>query len=365
MRVKRGAPDFAIILSVMLLISIGIIMVFSSSAVTSQQTLGDPYYFLKRQALWATLGTIAMYFASYIDYFRLKKFANPIFYICVVFLVLVLIAGSGSKGATRWLGVGSLSFQPSETIKLAMVIFISKMLSKKQNEVKSFSKSIVPTIIILGIVCGLIMGQPDLGTTVVVAGTTFLLLMAAGAKFSHLFLLALAGVGAVALLILVAPYRMERFIAFLDPWADPIDKGFQTIQSLLALGSGGLFGVGLGASRQKLFYLPEKHTDFIYAIIGEELGFIGGALIILLFIVFAWRGLKTALAAPDNFGSLLAAGITVMITLQAIINIGVVTGSMPVTGITLPFISYGGSSLLITMTAVGVLLNISRYSSSK
>jgi cell division protein FtsW len=365
MRIKRGTPDFAIILSVMLLISIGIIMVFSSSAVTSEQTIGDPYYFLKKQVIWAALGTFAMYFTSHIDYFRLKSIAKPLFYICLVFLVLVLISGSGSKGATRWLGVGSLSFQPSETIKLAMVIFLSRLLSKRQSEIKSFSRTILPIILILVLVCGLIMGQPDLGTTVVVAGTTFLLLVAAGARLSHLALLALTGAGAVALLIAVAPYRMERFIAFLDPWADPIDKGFQTIQSLLALGSGGLFGVGLGASRQKLFYLPEKHTDFIYAIIGEELGFIGGALIILLFIIFTWRGLKTALDVPDNFGSLLAAGITIMITLQAIINIGVVTGSMPVTGITLPFISYGGSSLLITMTAVGILLNISRFSSNK
>ncbi|HHU33164.1 MAG: stage V sporulation protein E [Zhaonellaceae bacterium] len=365
MRIRRGAPDFAIILSVMLLISIGIIMVFSSSAVTSQQTLGDPYYFLKKQALWAVLGTIAMYITSHFDYFRLKRIANPIFYICLLFLVIVLIIGSSSKGATRWLGIGSLSFQPSETIKLAMVIFLSKILSKKHGQIKSFSKGVLPVLGIMALVCVLIMGQPDLGTAIVVAGTTVLLLMAAGAKFGHLFLIALAGVGAVGLLILVEPYRMERFIAFLNPWADPTDTGFQTIQSLLALGSGGLFGVGLGASRQKLYYLPEKHTDFIYAIIGEELGFLGGMLILLLFIIFAWRGLKTALGAPDNFGSLLAAGITIMITFQAIINIGVVTGSLPVTGITLPFISYGGSSLLITMASVGVLLNISRFSSSK
>jgi len=365
MRLKRGAPDFAIILSVMLLISIGIIMVFSSSAVTSQQTLGDPYYYLKKQVLWAAIGTVAMYIASHFDYFRLKRIANPIFYVCVFFLVLVLIAGNDAKGATRWLGVGPLSFQPSETIKLAMVIFLSKVLSKKQEKIKSFSKGILPVLGILALVCGLIMGQPDLGTTVVVAGTTFLLLMAAGARLSHLFFLGLTGVAAVVLLIMVAPYRMERFIAFLDPWADPTDTGFQTIQSLLALGSGGLFGVGLGASRQKLYYLPEKHTDFIFAIIGEELGFIGGMTILSLFLIFAWRGLKTALGAPDSFGSLLATGITIMITLQAIINIGVVTGSLPVTGITLPFISYGGSSLLITMASVGVLLNISRFSSSK
>ncbi|WP_227767103.1 stage V sporulation protein E [Zhaonella formicivorans] len=365
MRAKKGAPDFAIILSVMLLISIGIIMVFSASAVTSDQVLGDPYFYLKRQIVWAALGTVAMFTAMKVDYLRLKKIVNPIFVSCVILLVLVLLVGDARKGSSRWLGVGSLSFQPSETIKLGMVMFLSRLLSTKQEKIKSFSQGVLPVLVLLGIVCGLILAQPDLGTAVAIAGTTYFLLMAAGAKFSHLSLLAVVGMVLVALAIYLAPYRMERFTAFLNPWADPTDSGFQTIQSLLALGSGGLFGVGLGASRQKLFYLPEKHTDFIFAIIGEELGFIGGALILLLFLLFVWRGFKVAITSPDSFSSLLAAGITTMIALQAIINIGVVTGSLPVTGITLPFISYGGSSLIFTMAAVGLLLNISRYSASK
>lgn len=365
MGLRKGTPDFGIILSVLLLLSIGIIMVFSASAVTSGQLLDDPYYYLKRQSMWAFLGFCIMLFAMKVDLGQLKKQVNPIFIFCLVTLVLVIFAGSSAKGSTRWLGVGSLSFQPSELMKLGMVLYLSQFLSQKQQKIKSFTYGIVPVMIILAIVCGLILAQPDLGTAVVIAGTTYCMLLAAGARSSHLVFLALAGIGLIALAIYLAPYRMERFIAFLDPWADPTDDGFQTIQSLLAIGSGGLFGVGLGASRQKLYYLPERHTDFIYAIIGEELGFLGAGLIILLFFIFAWRGLRVAITSRDSFNCLLATGITTMIVLQAIINMGVTTGSLPVTGITLPFISYGGSSLIFTMAAVGLLLNISQYSYNK
>ncbi|MDS1029575.1 stage V sporulation protein E [Bacillota bacterium LX-D] len=362
---KKLEPDFVIILAVMLLIAIGIIMVFSSSSYTSKDILGDSFYFLKKQFVWAVLGTFFMVVTMKIDYFRLKRITNPIFIFCVIMLFLVLVMGDSSKGATRWLGIGSLSFQPSETIKLGMILFLSKFLSRKQSQITSFTYGVTPVLIIIGVICALIIAQPDLGTVLVVAGTGYLLLAAAGARISHLVGLGLVGIALVGVAIALAPYRMARFTAFLDPWADPIGDGFQTIQSLYALGSGGLFGVGIGESRQKMYFLPEKHTDFIFAIIGEELGFIGATVILLLFIVFIWRGFKVAVTAPDSFGSLLAMGITSMIALQAIINIGVVTGSLPVTGITLPFISYGGSSLIFTMTAVGILLNISRYSSSK
>lgn len=365
MRLKKGAPDFGIILSVLMLLSVGIIMVFSSSAVTSEQMLNDPYYYLKRQTMWAIMGFCAMLAAMKLDYGQLRRLVNPFFIFCIISLVLVILIGSSVKGSTRWLGIGSLSFQPSEVTKLGMVMYLSQFLSQKQYKIKSFVYGIVPVIILLALVCGLILAQPDLGTAAVIAGTTYCMLLAAGARPSHLGLLALAGVALIALAIIVAPYRMERFMAFLDPWADPTDDGFQTIQSLLAIGSGGLFGVGLGASRQKLYYLPERHTDFIFAIIGEELGFLGAGLIVLLFFIFAWRGLRVAITARDNFSCLLATGITTMIVLQAIVNMGVTTGSLPVTGITLPFISYGGSSLLFTMTAVGILLNLSQYSSNK
>lgn len=361
MRRKRGAPDFALFAIVFALLSVGIIMVFSSSAVAAAQTIGDPYHYLKRQLLWALLGLIAMVIVMNIDYSSYRGYVDWFLLGSIILLVLVPLIGLESKGATRSLGFGSLSFQPAELAKLALILYLARNYSRSLAKTHSFTKGIIPTVMILGIVCGLIMRQPDLGTAVTMAGSTFIILIAAGAKWLHLGLLAVAGVAAVAAAIILAPYRMKRFLAFLDPWADPLGDGFQVIQSLLALGSGGLFGLGLGASKQKLFYLPERHTDFIYAIIGEELGFFGALMVLLLFFGFVWRGYKIAINARDSFGSLVAVGITSMIALQAVINLGVVTGSLPVTGITLPFISYGGSSLLFTLIGVGVLLNISRY----
>ncbi|QGT99135.1 Peptidoglycan glycosyltransferase FtsW [Candidatus Syntrophocurvum alkaliphilum] len=363
MRVKKGPPDFILFMTTLLLIGIGLIMVFSSSAVTASIRYDDAYFFFKRQLAWATVGVIAMIVIMKINYMRLKDFAIPLMIISVVCLILVITpVGIESKGASRWLGVGPFSFTPSELAKLGMVMFLAKSLTMNLDNMQSFKIGVLPYLVVLAGVCGLIMAQPDLGTSVAIAGTTFFMLMIAGAKFSHLSLLAASGLAAVGAAIAVAPYRMERIIAFVDPWKYASDEGFQTVQSLYALGSGGLFGMGLGMSRQKFFYLPEQHTDFIYAILGEELGFIGAALIIALFLLFAWRGFKIAINAPDNFGSLLAGGITIMITLQAAINIGVVSGFLPVTGITLPFLSYGGTSLLFTMIGVGLILNVSRYS---
>lgn len=338
-------------------------MVFSSSAYTAARDLGDPYYYVRRQLIWATLGLIGMFIASKVDLQWLKSMSNIILLGSLILLVLVLIIGSTRGGASRWIGIGSLSFQPSEVIKLAMVIYMAKSLSVNSYKLKSFTKGLFPYLALIGLVCLLILAQPDLGTAVAVAGTSYLLLAVAGARGSHLFVLALSGVGAVIAAILLEPYRLRRFTAFLDPYADPIGAGFQTIQSLLALGSGGLFGVGLARGVQKCYYIPERHTDFIYAVLGEELGFIGAAFVLLVFLFFVWRGFKIAVSTHDSFMSLLAAGITIMITLQAVINIGVVTGSMPVTGITLPFISYGGSSLVFTLVGVGLVLNVSRYSS--
>lgn len=345
------------------LIGIGLVMVFSSSAVTANVRYDDTYYFFKKQILWTFIGLIAMIVIMKINYRHLKSFAIPLMVISLVCLILVVTPlGIDTKGSSRWLGVGSLSFTPSELAKLGMVMFLAKTLEVNIDKIKSFTSGILPYLLLLGVVCGLIMRQPDLGTAFAIAGTTFFMLLAAGARGSHLTMIGLSGLGVVGALIAVAPYRMERFLAFINPWKYPTDEGFQTIQSLYALGSGGLFGMGLGRSRQKFFYLPEQHTDFIFAILGEELGFIGVFLVISLFLLFAWRGFKIAINAPDTFGSLLAAGITIMIVFQAAINIGVVSGALPVTGITLPFISYGGSSLLFTMAAVGLLLNISRYS---
>jgi len=357
MRRQAGPIDFWIILPVLLLLGIGIIMVFSASALTST----DTFYYLKRQLLWAGLGIIGLLFIMQVKYTYWRALAAPVLGVAVILLVLVLIIGISSHGSARWLGVGSLAFQPSESIKLAMVIFLAASLADNHWRLKSLVRGIGPYLALMAVVCLLILAQPDLGTAVTVAGITFLMLTVAGADRRYLTLLVVLGLAAVALAITIAPYRMARFTAFLDPWADPQGTGYQTIQSLLAIGSGGLFGAGLGQGRQKLFYVPENHTDFIFAILSEELGFIGATLVVILFLILVWRGINTALKAPDIFGSFLAAGLTIMIGLQALINMGVVTGMLPVTGITLPLVSYGGSSLVFFLLGIGILLNISRY----
>ncbi len=345
------------------LLSIGIIMVYSASQVTAYEKLDDTFYYLKKQAVWALVGICAMVSVMKIDYWKYKKLAVPFLIVAFALLIVVLLPGIGKsvKGAQRWLGVGSLTLQPSEVIKLSLVLFMAYGLTRYRDRLRSFTGGMLPFLIILALACGLILLQPDLGTAVSVAGTVYIMFFAAGAKGKHLFYLALTGLGVLGLAIAIEPYRLSRFLAFLNPWADPRGTGFHIIQSLYALGSGGLFGAGLGQSHQKWHYLPEQHTDFIFAILGEELGFLGGALVLILFLLFIWRGFKIALSAQDPFASLLAVGVTSMIALQVIINIGVVTGSLPITGIPLPLISFGGSSLVFTLIGVGILLNISRY----
>ena len=366
MRLKKGPPDFILFITTLALIGIGQVTVFSSCAVTSSVNYDDAYYYFKRQLLWAIVGIFTMIVVMKINYAKLKELSLPIMVISVICLILVLTPlGIELKGSSRWLGVAPFVFTPSELAKLAMVMFLAKSLSLNLDRIKIFKEGLLPYLCLLALVCGLIMVQPDLGTSVAIAGAFFLMLVIAGANMMHMGALALTGLAALGAAIYVAPYRMERWYAFLDPWAYASDEGFQTIQSLYALGSGGLFGMGLGRSRQKFFYLPEQYTDFVYAILGEELGFIGAFTVLTLFLLFAWRGFKIALNAPDIFGNLLAAGITVMIVLQAAINIGVVSGLLPVTGITLPFISYGGTSLIFTMAGVGLLLNVSRYSNNR
>jgi len=338
-------------------------MVYSSSAVSAYVNFNDSYYFLKRQIIWVTLGIIAMLFTLNLDYHVWRKLAAPILIVTLILLILVLIPGLGKvvNGARRWLGFGSLYLQPSEIAKLSMVLFSSASLARHQEKITSFVKGLVPQLLILLLVFGLILKEPDLGTALAIGGTVFVLLFTAGAKLSHLTSLGLVGVVGIIAAIILEPYRLKRLLAFSNPWADPLDTGYHIIQSLYALGSGGLFGVGLGRSREKFLYLPEPHTDFIFAILGEELGFIGTITVILLFFLFAWRGFKVAISAPDIYGSILAAGLTTMIIMQALMNIAVVTASMPVTGIPLPFISFGGSALIFTLAGVGILLNISRY----
>lgn len=367
MRLKKGPPDPILFITALTLLGIGLIMVFSSSAVTAGVRYGDAYYFFKRQLLWSFIGLIALFITMKINYQKLKGLPIPAMVIALICLIMVVTPlGIETKGSSRWLGIGSTRlFAPSELAKLAIVMFLARTMAADTDRLKYFIKGVLPYLGLLMLVFGLIMLQPDLGTAFVIAATIFFMLLVGGAKWSHLGGIAATGLAAISAAIVVAPYRMQRLIAFMDPWKYASDEGFQTIQSLYALGSGSLFGMGLGRSRQKFFYLPEQHTDFIFAILGEELGFLGAMLVIALFLLLAWRGFKIAIKAPDTFGSLLAAGITIMITFQAAINIGVVSGALPVTGITLPFISHGGSSLLFTMIGVGLLLNISRYSSNR
>jgi cell division protein FtsW len=359
----RRPPDYAIIASVATLLAIGLVMVFSSSSVRALSDVGDAYFYLKRQLVWAVLGLGTMFVLMRIDYWEIRKYARPLFLLTLMSIVLVLIPSVGrvAGGARRWLGLGVLQFQPSELMKLAIVIYMSWALTRDPARIKSFTRGILPYVALLGLVFFLILRQPDLGTAVAVAGTVFIMMFAAGAKLGHLLGLVLAAVPVLVYAVLGEEYRRNRWLAFLDPFADPQGSGFHIIQAIYALGSGGLFGLGLGNSRQKFFYLPAEHTDFIFAILGEELGFVGAVLVIGLFVVLAWRGYHAAMTAPDTFSSLLAAGVTTMIVLQAMLNIGVVCGILPITGVPLPFVSFGGSALVPTLAGVGILLNISRH----
>lgn len=359
MRLKKGTPDLLLFFAVLFLLAIGIVMVFSASYYDTLEN--DPYFYLRKQLIWAILSLVIMFVVTKIDYFRLKPYINFIFGVSLFLLIFVLFMDP-NKGSRRWIDLGFFNVQPSEIMKLSMVLLLAKELTKVGPRIKNFFTGLGPFLLLMGVVGVLIMLEPDLGTTIAIAGTSGILLIAAGLRLEHFFVLCFSGMGAVVALIFEDQTRINRIIGYLDPWSHASKEGYQLINSLYALGSGGLFGMGLGNSRQKLDYLPEQNTDFIYAILGEELGFIGALLVILLFSLFAWRGYRVALACPDAFGSLLAVGITTMITFQAFINMGVVTGLLPITGISLPFISYGGSSLLISMVALGILLNISRYS---
>lgn len=359
----RTAPDLLLIISTLSLLCIGMIMVYSASAVVSFREFGDHFYYLKRQLLFAVLGVMAMFFTMNVDYLVWKKYAKIALIVCFVLLVIVLIPGIGvvRGGARSWLGIGAFGIQPSEFMKMGMILFLSKLLSEDQSKITLFKNGLLPPLGLMGLAFGLIMLQPDLGTGAVMVGAALLIIFTAGARMLHLAFLGMIGVAGLVGLIIAAPYRLKRITGFLDPWQDPLGTGYQIIQSLYAIGPGGLVGLGLGNSRQVYSYLPEPQTDFIFAIIAEELGFIGGAVVLLLFLLVLWRGMRTAITAPDTFGSLLAVGIVGMIAVQVVINIGVVIGMFPVTGITLPLISAGGSSLTLMLTSIGILLNISRY----
>lgn len=363
-KAKKRACDFTLLLAALLLVFIGIIMVFSSSWPEGIKTMNDGYYFLKKQIIAAILGLFALLFFMNFDYRRLNRMSKFIFTMSILTGLLIFTPlGIVRKGARRWVNLGFTTFMPSDVIKLGSIIFLASFLSKRKEHIKDIKKGTFPTLLIIGVSCGMIYLQKDLGTTITLGITLMSVFFVAGMKFTHLSVMI---VGAIFGLIKAVTseenaYRMKRFTAFRDPFADKANTGWQAVQSLYALGSGGLFGLGLGKSRQKFFYIPEPHNDFIFSIIGEELGFLGALTVILLFLLLIWRGIRIALNINDLFGCLLSTGIVALITIQSLIHIAVVTSSIPTTGIPLPFVSYGGTSLILYMSAMGILLNISRH----
>jgi len=335
-------------------------MIYSSSAIYAERIYGSPYHFLQRQILHLALGTALLVFAAKHPYERYRR-TYPIFvFLAFFFMLLVLIPGVGTQvgGARRWIRIFGIGFQPSEFVKFSLIIWMAGFLCRKKGELHQFSKGLLPSLIVMGVFFFLLILQPDFGTAVLISLTLFIMIFVAGLRPSHMILSlsGLAGMG--AMLVAFSPYRLLRFLTFLDPWADSRGSGYQLVQSFLAFGQGGIFGVDLGNSKQKLFFLPEAHTDFIFSILAEETGFIGVLFVVFLIALLSYKGLEVALRCPDEFGRNLALGITCLIGLQSLLNLGVVVGALPTKGIPLPFISYGGSSLLMNMFMVGVLVNV-------
>ncbi|ASW42545.1 stage V sporulation protein E [Clostridium isatidis] len=354
--------DYGLLCVIFLLLFVGIIMVYSSSSYYALYEKNSPEYFFFKEILWTGVGICAMLFTMAIDYHYYKKITGQMFIITLIFLVLVLFIGAEVNGARRWIRLGPLSFQPSELAKYVLVIYLAKQLDRKNSNINKFFKGVVLYLGISAVFAGLVLLEKNLSITAIIMIVAVIMVFVGGAKVSHLLPIFPAGLLAGVALIFVAPYRLKRLTSFMNPWADPSGDSYQLIQSIYALGSGGLFGVGLGNSRQKALFMPEPHNDFIFAILGEEFGFIGCILVILLFMYLIYKGVYVAVKAKDNYGFLLATGIVSIISIQAVINIAVVSGSMPVTGVPLPLISYGGTSLVINLLALGILLNISRQS---
>ncbi|HNV69445.1 MAG TPA: putative lipid II flippase FtsW [Candidatus Ozemobacteraceae bacterium] len=359
--------DHLLFFVVVALMGLGLIMVYSASSITSLTERADALYYFKRQLLWVALGLLGMFWFARVPYRSLQSYALPLLLVALFFLILVLIPGVSREigGARRWLRIGGQGFQPSEFAKLVFVIYMAWSISAKQDRIKELVRGVLPDLAVMTIFFVLILKGPNLSTAAIVAGTYFLMLFLGNGSLAHLSWMVGAGVVTLVGLIFEKGYRMKRFLAFLDPWSSAKTSGYHIIQSLIAIGAGGVWGLGLGQSRQKFFLLPERHTDFIFAIICEELGLVGGVTVVVLFGILIWRGFYVAVRAPDMFGFLLASGITVVIALQVLINLGVVLSLLPTTGVTLPFVSYGGSSLLFLAVMVGILLNVSRFGSSQ
>lgn len=360
---KNKNIDWVLLISVIAISIFGIIMIYSSSNIWAEYKFNDAFKYLKMQGLFLIVGIVLMIIISKIPYKYYLDKANIILVICFVLLILVLIPGIGKirNGSRSWFGVGGLGIQPSEFMKLALIIFISKYLHKNERNNISIKKDILPILFITLLTFGLIMLQPDFGTGVIIVMSIIGILFISGLKMKFFIIAGVVGVVGAVVLILIAPYRFERILSFINPWVDPLGTGFQAIQSLFAIGPGGLLGLGLGNSIQKHFYLPEPQTDFIFAIISEEFGFLGVLIVSALFLTIIYRGMKISLNAKDLFSKYLSFGITFSLAFQALLNLMVVVSLIPITGVTLPFLSYGGSSLLITLCSMGILLNISRF----
>ncbi|MEZ4600168.1 MAG: putative lipid II flippase FtsW [Syntrophotaleaceae bacterium] len=353
--------DATILLLAVVLTCFGVVMVYSSSSIMAAERYHDGFYFLKRQGLYALAGFGLMAVLMRMDYHLLRRLAFPGLILCALMLLLVLVPGIGSRagGAARWIKFPGFSFQPSEAVKLALIFYMAHSLAKKQDKVKSFKLGILPYMIVLSLLLLLLLLQPDFGSAMTLAVVAMVMLMAAGTRISHLSSIVVLALPFIYYFVWHVDYRRRRIMAFLDPWQDPTDTGFQIIQSLIAFGTGGLIGNGLGEGKQKLFYLPEAHTDFIFSVVGEELGFAGTIVITAMFLVLVLRGIRVSLQAPDDFGRYLAFGITLLLGMEAFLNIAVVMGMLPTKGMALPFISYGGTSLLTSLAAIGILLSVS------
>ena len=353
--------NISLFISVIILSSFGLLMVYSSSSIWAEYKFDDPLKYVKNQGLFLIIGIIIMYLISKIDYKKYYKYASKIFLVCFTLIVLVLFVGTERNGSKSWFGIGSFGIQPSEFMKLAMIIFTSKYLYNNQKDIGNIKKGVMPILGLTLIIFLLIMLQPDFGTGVILVMGVIGLLFIGGVNLKFFLKIGVLGIAGIVGLIIAAPYRLKRILSFLNPWSDPLGSGFQIIQSLYAIGPGGLFGYGLGGSRQKHFYLPEPQTDFIFSIISEEFGFMGVIIVAGLFSFIIYKAIKIALKCDDLFGKYLAFGIIFTLAFQTLLNLSVVIGLIPVTGVTLPFLSYGGSSLLITLASIGIILNISRH----
>ncbi len=362
-KLTKGKFDFLIFITVIILVLFGCVMVYSASYYSATIEEGDPAYYFKKQILGAVLGFVAMMFMANFNFQRIDKVKIPLAIVTIGLLLMVFTPlGITLNGARRWVNLGVTTMQPSELCKITVVVLLSSYFAKNREKISTWTGGIIPAFAISVVMCIPIILQPNLSMVLCIMITTFIMLFACGANKKHLMILCLAGLAAVAVLIIIEPYRLKRLFVFLDPWSDTQGDSWQLIQSYYAIGSGGLFGKGLGMSQQKLLFLPMEESDFIFSIIAEELGLVGVLFVIAAYVFLIWRGMRVALTCPNTFGSNLAMGITTMIAVQVAINIGVVTGSIPPTGQTLPFISAGTSSLMLFMGSIGILLNISRYS---